>query len=301
MKKFLLNNSKWIYFILGIIAVIVVISAIFFMTQYKYVRINFDIKDGAVSFAKESLLNGSDQKEIFNVVDQIANGVYKPYAQTQSVIDGNTVFQTLLETDGTNYVHLVKSIDTSNPYLPKTVYSFNNEIFTNLYNFRRSLDSFNDGILWYGLVIAIVFAALLILSNHNRRIYYKANLIGGIVLPLVNVVFGVVLIFQAISLMANISDPFNNALYNYVSVYGNKANTSIAQMINNDEVGVKNFKQAISQFNINNITLIVYVALFALVIAYNVFLMIYAVLKYNATAQERKEVLQRAEMAGDRA
>lgn len=301
MKKFLLNNSKWIYFILGIIAVVVVVSAIFFMTQYKYVRINYDYIDNQPVFVKESLLNGADQKEIFNVVDQIANGAYKKYAGTQAVIDGNSVFQTLLESDGTNFVHLTKTIDTSNPYLPKTVYSFNNDIFMNLYNFRKSLDNYNTAILWYGLTIAIVFAGLLILSNHNRRIYYKANLFGGILLPFVNIVYGIVLIIQAVSFMSNISDPFNNAFYNYISVYGNKTNTSLAQMINNDEVGMRNFNTAISKFNINNLTLIIYVALFALVIAYNVFLIIYAVLKYNATAQERKEVLQRAEMAGDRA
>jgi len=301
MKKFLLNNSKWIYFILGIIAVIVVISAIFFMTQYKYIRINYDIQDGVIVFSKSSLLNGGDQKEIFNVIDQIANGNYKDYAQTQATIDGNSVFQTLLSTNGTDYTYLVKSIDTSNPYLPKTVYSFTNEIFTNLYNFRKSLDSYNDLILAYGLVIALVFAGLLIISNHNRRIYYKVNLIGGVVLPLINVIFAIILIVQAFSLMANINDPFNNALYNYISVYGNKSNTTLAQLVSEDSVGVANFEKAISQFNINSMTLIIYVVLFALVAAYNVFLIIYAVLKYNATAQERKEVLQRAEMAGEKA
>jgi len=44
MKK-LLNHSKWVYYILGILSALIIISSLFFMTQYKFVRVNSVYED----------------------------------------------------------------------------------------------------------------------------------------------------------------------------------------------------------------------------------------------------------------
>ena len=302
MKNKFIQNSKWIYFTLGIISLLIVISSLFFMSQYKYVRINYDVENNQRVYSESSSLNQANQKEIFDIVTQVAGGAYNDYSETQALIDNNAVFKQILEKDSDgNYVHLDKEVIKGSYGRVTTVYKLKYQVFDDLYNFRLQLDSFNDMILIAGLISAIVFACLLILSNHNRKIYYKANLFGGIALPLVNVIFSIVVIAQALSLMSSISNPFNNAVYNLVSVYGNKSNTKLSQLVGSDEVGVKNFSEAISQFNINNLTLIIYVILFALVAAYNVFLIIYAIMKYKATAKERNEVLENARLAGEKA
>ena len=302
MKSKFLNNSKWIYFALGIISLVIVISSLLFMSQYKYVRINYDVDGGKRVYSEDSLLNQANQKEFFDIVNQLANGTYSSYSETQSIIDNNEVFSKILEKDSNgNYVHLDKEVTDGSWGRTITTYKLKYEILDDLYNFRTQLDSYNDLILIAGLVSAIMFALLLVISNHNRRIYYKSNLIGGILLPGVNVIFAIVLIINAISLMGKMSDPFNNALYNMVNVYGNKSNTLLSQKIGSDEVGVRNFTNAISQFNVNNTTLVIYTALFAVVAAYNVFLIIYAFMKYKATAKERNEVLENARLAGEKA
>jgi len=301
MKSKFLNNSKWIYFALGIISLVIVVSSLLFMSQYKYVRINYDIDGGKRVYSEDSLLNQANQKEIFDIVNQLANGTYSSYTETQSIIDNNEIFNKILEKDSNgDYVHLDK-VETKTSWRTITTYKLKYEILDDLYNFRTQLDSYNDMILIFGLVSAIMFALLLVISNHNRRIYYKSNLIGGILLPGVNVIFAIVLIINAISLMGKISDPFNNALYNMVNVYGNKSNTLLSQKVGSDEVGVRNFTKAISQFNVNNTTLVIYTALFAVVAAYNVFLIVYAIMKYKATAKERNEVLENARLAGEKA
>ena len=302
MKSKFLNNSKWIYFALGIISLVIVISSLLFMSQYKYVRINYDMDGGKRVYSEDSQLNQANQKEIFDIINQLADGSYRSYSETQSLIDNNEVFNKILEKDSNgDYVHLDK-VETEGPYHKKIItYKLKYEILDDLYLFRSQLDSYNDMILIFGLVSAIMFALLLVISNHNRRIYYKANLIGGVLLPAVNVVFAIVLIINAISLMGKMSDPFNNALYNMVSVYGNKSNTVLSQEVGSDEVGVRNFTKAISQFNVNNTTLVIYTALFAVVAAYNVFLIVYAIMKYKATAKERNEVLENARLAGEKA
>ena len=63
-----------------------------------------------------------------------------------------------------------------------------------IFNFQHDLSNFNTLIVWFAIVGIIAFAALLILGNHNRNIYYKSNLIGGIVLGYIwNSIFNAIL------------------------------------------------------------------------------------------------------------
>ena len=346
MKK-LLNHSKWVYFILGILSALIIISSLFFMTQYKFVRVNsvyedqyvlddhgdpiidnengkpYVDKNGKAIIADENgnpilvktisvkvyiesaALNGASQSYLYEFINDIA---YKNYGkdaeatQAQAILDGNSTIQTLLKKDDSDeYVNLVEK-EVGSGWSATTKYVIKDEVFANLDSFRAKLDNFNTLILWYGIISLIMFAGLLILSNHNRRIYYIGNIVGGVLLPLVNIVLVLVLVIQAFGLMANISDPNNNALYNVVSAMQNPTlgsqNVGIAA---SQATNVKQINNIINAFNVNTTTIVMYLIFFVITAAYNVFLIIFAIMKYKATAKERNEVLEKARLAGDRA
>lgn len=346
MKK-LLNHSKWVYYILGILSALIIISSLFFMTQYKFVRVNSVYEDQYVLddhgdpiidnengkpyvdkngkaiiedengnpikvktisvkvYIESAALNGASQSYLYEFVNDIA---YKNYGkdaeatQAQAILDGNSTIQNFLKKDDSDeYVNLVEKTVGSG-WSETTKYVIKDEVFANLDSFRAKLDDFNTLILWYGIISLIMFAGLLILSNHNRRIYYIGNIVGGVLLPLVNIVLVLVLLIQAFGLMANISDPNNNALYNVVSAMQNPTlgsqNVGIAA---SQATNVKQINNIINAFNVNTTTIVMYLIFFVITAAYNVFLIIFAIMKYNATAKERNEVLEKARLAGDRA
>lgn len=362
MKK-LLNSSKWIYYILGLISAVIIVSSLFFMTQYRFLRVNYiketlvvsnnyndaitakasettkeqwvesktnrypkveaswfekiwdaaaagnmdqvkDLKDieGVVVYDSNAKLNNADQAYLFDFVSQVANGAYKNYngTQAQEYYENNDQIKVMLEKDGEDYKYLNYS-EVKSGLITKKTYSISQEMFDKVATFRKSLDNYNNLILVYGIVSLIVFAAFIVLSNHNRKIYYKANLIGGIALPLVNVVFALILIIQAISLISNISDPTNSAFYNIISALQNPKIGINNQFAASEPTNLENAKTIVSNFNINPTTLILYTVFFGVTLAYNVFLMIFAFLKYKDTEKARNEVLEKARLAGEKA
>ena len=305
MKKLLNSGAKWIYFSLGIISALIVISSLFFMTQYRFVRVNYTIDtDGNVDYAPSARLNGADQEYLFEFVNDIVEGNYGKDGnanQAQAVIDKNDTLQVLLEKDGEDFAN-VNWVTRGKGLNKIERYEIKPEVFDSLSKFRNSLDNYNNLILAYGIVSLIVFAALIVLSNHNRRIYYIGNIIGGVFLPIVNIALALVLVIQSFGLMANINDPSNNAIYNIVSVLQNPtiASQNVGLALS-EETNLARINNIISSFNINSTTLVMYMIFFALTAAYNVFLIIFAVMKYKATAKERNEVLEKARLAGEQA
>lgn len=304
MKKLLFNNSKWLYFALGIIAALIIISSLFFMNQYKFVRVNYNVEEGVKTYVETAKLNGANQVSLFTFIDNLGSGAYgleeNHASQALEVINNNGILTTLLKKDGNELVNFTKIVTVS--WGEETVkYTFTNDIFTTIENFRNSLDSFNNLILIYGIVTLLTFAGLLILSNHSRKIYYKSNLFGGILLPLINVIFVVVLLIQGLGLMGTLSDANNNAVFNVVSAIQNPAVATNVDFAASEETNLLQINNIISAFNVNSTTVIVYTVFFVLTAVYNVFLMVFAVMKYNATAKERKEVLDRARMVGENA
>ncbi len=298
MKKFLLNNSKWIYYILGIISGLIVLSSLFFMVQYKFVRVNFTLNENNERVYEEnSKLNGANQQPLFMFVNNLSTVLSNgSFAETTTEIEKNEFFTLVLTKEDGEYKYLEAKKSGQ-----VTRYEFSQDTFKKLDAFRTELDSYNNLILWYGIISLIVFACLLILSNHNRRIYYKANLYGGIALPAVNIVFGIVLIAKAVSLMGQLNDPLIKAVANIVSVFQDPKNSELAVRAGSDATNLNQIKEIISKFNINSLSLVLFMVFFGIVIAYNVFLMIYAVMKYNATASDRKRVLDNARLAGEKA
>lgn len=309
----IVNNSKflkWIYFALGIVSGLIVISSLFFMTQYRFVRVNYNVNDsGTRVYEATAKLNKADQQYLFDFINDLGNRAYgsedENGKQAQAVIDSNPIFQILLETDSSSesgYKMLDHSVDDPDGWDPKNIYTVKQEYFKIVDDFKNSLDSFNNLILIYGIVSLIIFAILLILSNHSRRIYYKSNLIGGIILPIVNVVFSIVLIINSLSLMSSLNDPVNNALFNVVSAIQNpKVGNVNVYVAGSEETNLLQINNIINAFDINSTTIIMYMIFFALTAAFNVFLIVVAIMKYKATTKERNEVLEKARLVGEKA
>ena len=302
MKK-LFSKSKILYYILGLISGVIILSSLFFMTQYRYVRVNYSLSSaGEVEFLESNSVNSTDQSKLFTFINDLANRAYEEKGSTeaQAAIDNNKIFSTILEKDSDdNYKYLSYEV-IDNGWVQQNKYQYKYDVFKTVREFRVKADNLNTMILVFGLISLIMFAGLLILSNHNRKIYYKENLIGGVLLPLVNIVLMIVLIINCLGLVSDISDPTKNAIYNMFSV---SQNSSVAENIGvavTDATNTAQIKNIISNFNVTPITAIVYMIMFALVAAYNAFLIVFAVLKYNDTAKERKEVLDRARLVGEK-
>ena len=102
--KNLYNKSKIIYFILGIISGIMIISSLFFMTQYRNVRVNYNIDNGEVVYLQSSTINGSDQTKLFTFINDLANRNYEQSeggTKSQELVDNNDIFRTVLSKDET--------------------------------------------------------------------------------------------------------------------------------------------------------------------------------------------------------
>ena len=329
MKK-LLNKSKWIYYSLGIVSGLIVVAALFFMNQYRYVRINYNInvdKDvvtgeetTSITYDKNATLNSTDQQYLFSFINNLAT---EQYSDPSIVIysEGDTKIEDAENPDD-RVPHLAKDFIEQNEtlkliltkedgqykYIEETgsgynkSYGFKYEVFDNLRKFRNSLDSYNNLILAYGIVSLLCFAALIVLSNHNRKIYYKSNLIGGVILPAVNIVFSVILIISAFSLMSTLNNSETVAIYNVISTLNNpKVAAANVRVTNTDAANLQYLKNIVNHFSINSATLIGYVVFFALTAAYNVFLIVFAFLKYKDTEKERNETLEKARLAGEKA
>ena len=168
-----------------------------------------------------------------------------------------------------------------------------------IFNFQHDLSNFNTLSVWFAIVGIIAFAALLILGNHNRNIYYKSNLIGGIILPIIVAAFAVVMLIQNIGLMNRFVA--NQSEFNIVSAIMNSETSIEASKITdlNPDVSNKALEFVRSQNSCNSITFIIFEVLFGLVLCYSLFLIFVAVKKYKITEERRNEVIERAVKQND--
>lgn len=167
--------------------------------------------------------------------------------------------------------------------------TFNKDFLTEygqtVIDYQLSMSSFNNLIVAFGIVGLVCFALLLILGNHNRRIYYKSNLYGGIALPLIPAVFSIIMIVKNTLLMGTFNK--NKELFNRVSVLQDP------NYIDSDNFycEVDYLKE---RYTCNDITYIIYNVIFGIVLIYSLFLIVTAVMKYKNTAADRARVLEKA-------
>jgi len=263
----------------GIIVGLLFIVALYYITNYAHIHVYYTLEaDGTISaFSRttETTL-GYSNKNLFNYFTKNA-GVITYDTEGLILVNGETWVAENAESASKFMSMFPQSADFSTVYAPI------------IFDFQIAMSQFNDLIVTFGLIGIICFALLLVFANHSRRIYYKSNLIAGIILPLIVVVFGIVMIVKNVQLMNTFNQNFE--LFNVTSVLQNPATSGTAVQSNTDYI--------LSQYSCNSSTFIIYIVIFALVIIYSLFLAIYAVIKYKVTSQEREEIIKRAVVEND--
>ncbi len=244
--NFLTKHSKAFYYTYGILIGILIIACVFYASQYYDIRVLYTFNE------KGELSIMSDTTDSLNRTNSY---IFSYFANGNS---NGLVAATGFAADFNNYSKQV-------------------------YDFQNLLSSTNDSFILFGILSLVAFAFLLVLSNHSRRIYYLSNLIGGIVLPLLIIVFNVVILVNNLSVMSNFNQ--NLTLYNIVSLLQGDKQIGYSQM---------NYTDLSSNFSCNSLTFVLFSVLFIVVICYSIFMAIYAYLKYKATAEERAEIVKKA-------
>lgn len=157
-----------------------------------------------------------------------------------------------------------------------------------IYNFHFGMSDLNTFIMITALVGIVCFAALLICSNHSRRVYYKSNLVCGILAPLTTIIFTVICLVKNLSLMSVFNKNIEN--FNCVAMIQNPLTyTDSMNAINDGNISfVTDAKPC------NSLTFILFTILFAIVIIYSVVVMVASVKKYKDTTELRNEIIRRA-------
>lgn len=304
MKQLFDKHAKLLYLILGVLAFAVLISGLFFMTQYRFVRINYVLDNNNLpEFTNTASLNGANQQALYSFLNRFAAGTYK--TDLSKLVGKDGVDQVLVQ----NVLEFLNSLEVVKTNMSKEAalkisgidWALNYDSLLNIKDFKASLDSYNNTIIVFSIVSLICFAGLLTIGNGTRNIYYKSNLIGGLLLSLVIVVFAVVMIINSFSLMSKIKE--NYELYNIVSVLQNAENSLYSHKVKSTEtIKYAQYLTAIKDnFSVNSTTLVAYDVIFGVVAGYAVFLMIGTVVKYNGCAERRKQIIKNAGLVGEQA
>ena len=252
--KFLTNHSKIIYYIFGIIVAVTLLLGLFYATAYADVHVYYNPgPDGTVLFGASA---GGP------VTGSTNNALYSFFSSTKQT--SNADFVALY---GTSF----------EPHAQK------------VFDFQVLLSKTNTNYIIFELVSLICFALLLVLANHSRRVYYKSNLIGGVLLPLIILTLNVVLLVSNLNVMGVFNQ--NEELFNMTAVL-QRSSTSIY-------ASQQDYSYIKTQFDVTSLSFTLYSVLFILVIIVSVFMAIYAVLKYKATAKDREEILKKAVQKND--
>ena len=248
--KKLISKMKLFHLILLSLAGLLILSALPFKTQYSFIYVNVNSALG-IEQAGASDTNPSLKQDQKNLYNFFE-------------VEGLNGF---VDNDGKEFAH-----------------DFN-QYKVNVYNFEQDLNNLNDLILIFGIVTFIGVAILYIFGNNNRRIYYKSNLIASTVFTAVVVGFSIAFIIKSLSVMSTFSA--NSNLYNYVSVLQNP-DYNIEALSNAQDL--KSIQYTLDHFTCDVTTFVVYDIFVVLFMAYCLFMFVLTFVKYNATAERRKEL-----------
>jgi len=280
MKNFLSKNAKLIYLLCGVLSLLTLILSLGFMSQYRYLRVNYMLETNSatgeetVVIGSSATLNGADQRPLFDFFAQLGSGFYDN-------LDSYKAHPELVE--------------IKNKYVAREVIT--PEARMKIYEYRKGLDAYNNMIVIFSALSLVMFGLMFVFGNHSRRIYYKSNLIAGVVLPGIIAVFNLILLIMSFKLMADFSADYT--LFNLVSVLQNPNNSIYTQQALSDATNSKNLEILMNSFDCNVLTFALYDILFVVVLAYNVFLAVFAVMKYKWTAERRAEVIERSKIVGE--
>ena len=262
----MVNNSKYnkiVFFAFGLIFAFFVIFSLYFMTRYAYIIIFYSVNsDGDKVITEDTGIMSYSNSFLFN---RVWNGIFTKVDGVYTAKEGWNVSKTFVDRD-----QFVKFI----------------------LDYRDQLDSFNTALLWYGIVGLILFAAMLIVGNHSRNVYYITNIIFGIICPLAMAIFGIILLVKDLNLLSEFNE--NSNFWRIVSVAQNKGNDSASQLEYRKYIQNGNVDAYLAGDTTNSTTLVTTMIFLIVSIGYSVFTMIHSIRKYFATKAHRKEILERA-------
>ena len=258
MAKLFKNKAKIILIFYLIVIAVLFVYGLFFMTSYHDVHIAYRYdSDGIMEITERSSFNS----------EKITNEQLYLYFNSASDLP-----------DDLENVAKAKFGESDEAY--------------KIYDFNQQLNAVNEYIIVISIVSLVLCALFFVFSNNNRRIYYKSNLVVGIIIPLIVVVLSIVGIVLTIASISTLNADLN--LYKVAAAMTNSSSLNyVGDALTDWNVVLEN------STSVNSVSLIVGIVVFILVIAYSIFVSVFTINKYKQTGKEREEIISRAVTAND--
>jgi hypothetical protein len=240
------KNAKLIHIAFAVIIFLILILTVVYMTQYKNLFLFYSDSFG--------------------------------FSQNTTNINNNTDWKGFIQNIENN--EIVKLRDMLGLVNVKTAFVDSCNVIRNQY---VSINNVNHLLLYLSVVSAICLAMLFISSNHSRRIYYRSNLISGIVFPAIIIIFALYVGVRNTILIKGINE--NHLLFNSID-YVVKASSKA--------VHISDLNVILNHNYINPLTIIIADILLSVLIGYSLFMILYAVKRYKVCTLERKEIIAKA-------
>lgn len=248
------SKSKLFIFVYGLVSALLLIISLVFMTQYSNVHVAYGMNDGQVEIKEDTTASAGAY--------QITNEYLSKFLN-----------------DGKMETPITEDFDEA-----KTI----------IYDFQQSINSFNTFIVVTFVVCIIMFAILLIFSNHSRRVYYIDNLVVGIAAPVFAVTVSIVSLAWLIVLINNFNQHID--LYRVTSILESiDINAKTKRSFIN---GTVEYNEMIAEHasNLTSLTMVLTLIYYIVVVVAALFVIAHTVLKFNATKTLRKEIIERAKV-----
>lgn len=259
MADFLKNKAKIILLVYGAIIFVALLFGLYFMTRYAHIHIAYSVSNsGVVEYAED--LNIS------------------------SMSYNTNIFQ-----------YFSEATDTTSPVLQGITRTGINTVVTSgyaetIYNFQKAMSSFNTLIIVLEVLSILAFAVMLIFSNHTRKVYYKDNVVVGVLMPLIVSIFSLVLLINNFGLMGTFNS--NLDLFKTTSFLGNPDTSAILIQKSMQQGGYSIIQE--NTQGVNSTTFIIATFVFIFVILVSVLMAIYSVYRYKECAKRRNDIIERA-------
>lgn len=162
-----------------------------------------------------------------------------------------------------------------------------------VYDFQTSLNSVNNILLGFGILIVVAVLLLFLFQNHKRRIYYTSNVVMSVFATLAIAAFGVVLIIRLLGGMSAFGA--NSELFNSVAVLQNSDIRTAAYQAAEAAGDAAAAKAALAQyFYVTSTSLVMYMIGTIVTIVYALFVLILTFAKFKRTKERRQEIISKA-------
>lgn len=285
--KNLTKKTKLFIMIYLVLSFITLVLALGYSTKYSNMHIYYRInsKGTVVIDEAQEMESGVSNKNLFTYFAADASQVADDTVEDKPFMDEINAYYKKNGTSG-NVENFITGAEYNGSTMAKTIY-----------NFQNSLSDYNQLILYYFIVFIIAVAVLFIFSNHSRKIYYKSNLVVGVAIPAVIVIFSIIMLVQNFSIMSTVNKNFK--LFQLVDLLMDRdCTTKMADNLaynyqtKGDISGLMTKGEA-------NMTFYIALAIYAIVILYSVFIAVLTIVKYKEGSQRRAEIEERMAQEND--